>query len=110
MDVYCLGSAWSKIKKCQHDKKAEDPKICQGNRALVYTPANQRVKAVLEYGVVTTYMIGWPGSLLLRVVLNHIRHCTREIADNPTKAVTGIELIDELLQDVDPPQLLEKNS
>lgn len=107
-------SAQSKIKsaqqrqKHQYDKKARDPKVREGDRVFVYSPAEKitkahkfsrpfkgpfRVKKVFDNGV-ELLKIGNPNSPSLRVALNRVRHCPKEIADEATE---GIDEEDEVV-------------
>ena len=100
-------SAQSKIKsaqqqqKYQHDKKVKDPKVREGDRVFVYSPAEKltkahkfarpfkrlyRVKKVFDNDV-ELLKIGDPNSPSLRVSLNRVRHCPMEIADEATSGI-----------------------
>ena len=117
--VLRMSAAWeaaqSKIKnaqrrqKHQHDKRARDPKVCEGDRVFLYTPAERtgkaykfarpfkgpyRVKSVIGNGV-ELLSIGKPNTTPLRVALNRIRHCPMEIADGLTEEITEEESEDD---------------
>ena len=88
-----------KKQKCQHHKKAKDPRVFDGDRVFVYYPSERRVKAYKfacsfkgPYNVVKMLPSGAEVSLIaelteptISVALNCLRHCPKEIMDGPAE-------------------------
>jgi len=83
-----------KKQKHQHDKKAKDPQVFKGDRVVLYSPAEKCGKAYKfvrpfkgPYHVVKMLnaaelsLIGEPTGPTIRVALNHLRRCPKEILD-----------------------------
>ena len=85
-----------KKQKCQHDKKAKDPQVAEGDRVFVYSPTEKKGKAYKfarpfkgSYRVMKMLPNGAELSLIaeptrptIRVALNRLRHCPKEIPDS----------------------------
>ena len=88
-----------KKQKCQHDKKAKDPGVMEGDRVFVYCPAEKtgkaykfarpfkgpyRVMKILSNGAELS-LIAEPTRPTIRVALNCLRRCPKEILDDPAE-------------------------
>ena len=88
-----------KKQKCQHDKKAKDPRVFEGDRVFVYSPAERSSKAykfsrpfkgpyhvmkMLSSGAELS-LIAEPTGPTIRVALNRLRRCPKEIVDGPAE-------------------------
>ena len=111
--------ARSQVEKAQerqklfHDKFAKQPDIKVGARVFVYHPAERRDKAykfsrpfVGPYHVLTLYpngaevkLVAKPASKSIRVALNRIRLCPKEISDQAVTPETHDCLDEELAED-----------
>ena len=108
-----MSSAWNAAKtiarikeaqkkqKHQHDKKARDPRIFEGDRVFVYSPAEKCGKAYKfahpfkgPYHVVKLFpngaaaelsLMDTPNGSTIRVALNRLRRCPKEILDDPAE-------------------------
>ena len=88
-----------KKQKCHHDKKAKDPRVFEGDRVFVYSPAERsgkaykfarpfkgpyRVMKMLPSGAELS-LIAEPTGPTIRVALNRLRRCPKEIVDGPAE-------------------------
>ena len=104
-----MSSAWKtartrikeaqKKQKYQHDKKAKDPRMFEGDRVFMYSPAERCGKAYKfarpfkgPYRVVKMLpsaaelsLIAEPNGPTIRVALNCLRCCPKEILDGPAE-------------------------
>ena len=110
-----------KKQKCQHDKKAKDPQVFEGDRVLVYSPAERSGKAYKfacpfkgPYRVVKMLpsvaelsLVGEPTGPTIRVALNHLRRCPKEIVDGPAEEDVLEESEDQMDVEKDPSEDLE---
>ena len=104
-----ISSAWNTAKtrikeaqkkqKHQHDKKARDPRIFKGDRVFVHSPAEKCGKAYKFarpfkglYRVVKLFpneaelsLVDKPNGSTIRVALNRLRRCPKEILDDPAE-------------------------
>ena len=88
-----------KKQKYQHDKRAKDPQMFEGDRVFVYSPAERcgkaykfarpfkgpyRVVKMLPSGAELS-LIAEPNGPTIRVALNRLRRCPKEILDGPAE-------------------------
>ena len=111
-----LSAAWdtaraaiSKAQKHQkhhHDKRANDPKVSIGDSVFVYFPSKKSgraykfakpfqgpylVEKVFDNGV-QLKRVGQPRAKSLRIALNRVRKCPKELANPMTDATEGVDL------------------